>query len=549
MTSAAPSPETRAAAPAPRRTRRFGLNPTTAQRLRRFRGLRRGFWSLVLLLILYGLSLFAEFLANDKPLFLRFRGRSFWPVLRSYNEDEVAGTGRFTRPDYKAIADSDAFRGDPSARILWPPLPYGPLESVPPEETQRDARTTVHVVPDQPVAAVYVDRAGALVRSTGAGPFFGAPDDASLAGRRVWDAWTPDDGVRRALDRRFANEASEDFAGLATNAAGRTVRIEFPPFAPRTGPPASVRATFREEAGAAATARTMTLGPAGAFAGGDRRLWEGLSEAERRTLSERAMRPDGGSGPAIPLALDGRAYRASMVRERGFPFRPTPRHPCGLDSSGRDVLARLVYGMRMSVSFGLLLVVTSMFVGTAVGAVQGFFGGRVDLTGQRLIEVWESIPFLYVLILLGSVYGPSFLLLLVVYGLFNWIGISYYMRGEYLRLRPLAFVEAARGLGAGSARIMFRHILPNALVPLITFFPFSLVSAIASLTGLDYLGFGLPPPTPSWGELFAQAQEHRWAWWLVLYPGLALFVVMLLCVFVGEGVREAFDPRRRERWE
>ncbi len=200
-------------------------------------------------------------------------------------------------------------------------------------------------------------------------------------------------------------------------------------------------------------------------------------------------------------------------------------------------------------TFGLLLVGAAMSLGTLIGAVQGYYGGKIDLVGQRLIEIWQSLPFLYVLILLGSVYGRSFLLLIVVYGIFNWIGMSYYMRAEFLRLRNQPFVEAARCLGVPSGRVMFRHILPNALTPLITFFPFSLVGAIGVLAALDYLGFGLPPPTPSWGELLSQAQEYRWAWWLVLYPALALFVVMLLGVFVGEGVRNAFDPRRPSRMQ
>ena len=150
---------------------------------------------------------------------------------------------------------------------------------------------------------------------------------------------------------------------------------------------------------------------------------------------------------------------------------------------------------------------------------------------------------------MGSIYGRSFMLLLLCYAVFNWIGISYYMRAEFLRLRNWPFVEAARSQGLPTRRIMFRHILPNALVPLVTFFPFSLVSAIGTLAALDFLGFGLPPPTPSWGELLAQAQEVNWAWWLTLYPSLALFVVMLLGVFIGEGVRQAFDPKPFSRME
>jgi microcin C transport system permease protein len=153
------------------------------------------------------------------------------------------------------------------------------------------------------------------------------------------------------------------------------------------------------------------------------------------------------------------------------------------------------------------------------------------------------------MILMGSIYGRSFGLLLVCYGIFNWIGISYYIRAEFLRLRKQPFVEAAKCMGISSFKIIFKHILPNGLIPVITFFPFSLVGAIGALAALDYLGFGLPPPTPSWGELLFQAQQYRWAWWLILFPSLILFVVMLLGVFVGEGIRNAYDPKRFTRLE
>ncbi|NLF59703.1 MAG: ABC transporter permease subunit [Lentisphaerae bacterium] len=245
-----------------------------------------------------------------------------------------------------------------------------------------------------------------------------------------------------------------------------------------------------------------------------------------------------------------RTYNLACAREAvRFPFRPAPGHWLGLDDAGRDVLARIVYGLRTSLSFGLILVVCSLTVGTILGSVQGYLGGYVDITGQRLIEIWSALPFLYIIILMGSIYGPGFWLMIFCYALFNWIGISYYMRAEMLRLRRLPFVESARCLGLPGWKIVFRHILPNAVVPLITFFPFSLVGAIGSLAALDYLGFGLPPPTPSLGQLLQQAQSQRWAWWLILYPSATLFLVMLLGVFVGEGVREAFDPRQHTRLE
>jgi microcin C transport system permease protein len=250
------------------------------------------------------------------------------------------------------------------------------------------------------------------------------------------------------------------------------------------------------------------------------------------------------------MSIRGKRFRISAEKKDvRFPFLPVSGHFMGIDGAGRDVLARILYGLRTSMTFGFLLVVCSMALGIIAGALQGYFGGLVDISGQRLIEIWSALPFLYIMILMGSIYGRSFSLLLFCYGLFNWIGISYYIRAEFLRLRKLPFVETAVCMGISPLAIIFRHILPNALVPVITFFPFSLVGAIGALAALDYLGFGLPPPTPSWGELLFQAQQYRWAWWLILYPSLALFAVMLLGVFVGEGIRNAYDPKQFSRLE
>lgn len=226
-----------------------------------------------------------------------------------------------------------------------------------------------------------------------------------------------------------------------------------------------------------------------------------------------------------------------------FPFPPSSEHLFGLDQSGRDVFARIVYATRIAMSFGLLLAFAATLIGMLIGATQGYFGGKVDICMQRFTEIWAALPFLYIMVLVGSIFGQSFWLLLLVYGLFCWLGLSYYMRAEFFRLRDRPFVAAARCQGLSNGRIIFRHILPNALTPIITLFPFLLVGAISALVSLDFLGFGLPPLTPSWGELLNQAQTHREAWWLILFPSLAIFTVMFLTVMVGEGVRNAFDPK------
>ena len=234
---------------------------------------------------------------------------------------------------------------------------------------------------------------------------------------------------------------------------------------------------------------------------------------------------------------------ATPLEPAVFPFRPVPGHPFGFDAAGRDVFARVLYGTRTAISFGLLLSLSSLAIGIVFGAVQGFFVRWIDMAGQRLTEIWSAIPFLYVMIFLGNAFGRSFGLLLAVYAAFNWITVAAYVRAEFLRLRTRPFVDAGRVQGLSSARLMFRHVLPNATTPLVTIFPFLLVGAIGSLAALDYLGFGLPDGAPSWGELLQQAQSFRHAWWLVLWPSLALFATMLLGVFVGEALRDAFDPK------
>lgn len=301
--------------------------------------------------------------------------------------------------------------------------------------------------------------------------------------------------------------------------------------------------------------------------------FEGPEELAAALAAETA-KPD---APAIDDALLGRLFPAHTARvtqrdgyrrvylepneppavtetetpppEVSFPFAPCWEHPFGLDTGGRDVYALVVHGMRIGLNFGILLALSGMFVGLVAGAVEGYFGGKTDILCQRFTEIWSAVPFLYVMIFIGSTVGRSFTVLLVCYAVFNWISVSYYMRAEFLRLRSRTFVEAAKCQGFSARRIIFGHILPNALTPLITLFPFLLMGAIGSLAALDFLGFGLPAMTPSCGELLHQAQANPSSWWLILFPSLALFTVMLLTVLVGEGLRDAFDPRQKSKLE
>jgi microcin C transport system permease protein len=339
------------------------LSPVTRRRLRNFRANRRGFWSLWIFLALFGVSLFAELIANDRPLLVRYDGRFYVPVLVEYPETTFGGTF-LTEAVYRDPVVQEAIRA--KGWMLWPPIPF-----------------------------------------------------------------------------RYD-----------------TINYDLP--VPAPAPPSRVN-------------------------------W------------------------------------------------------LGTDDQGRDVLARLIYGFRVSVLFGLALTALSSVVGVAAGAVQGYFGGAVDLLFQRFIEVWSGLPVLYLLIILASVVEPNFWWLLGLMLLFSWMSLVGVVRAEFLRARNFDYVRAARALGVRDTVIMARHVLPNAMVATLTFLPFVLNGSITTLTSLDFLGFGLPPGSPSLGELLAQGKANLQAPWLGITAFVVLALMLSLLIFVGEAVRDAFDPRKAAR--
>lgn len=244
--------------------------------------------------------------------------------------------------------------------------------------------------------------------------------------------------------------------------------------------------------------------------------------------------------PMVPFSYD------TIDRELGktAPSAPDARHWLGTDDQARDVFARLLYGFRLSVLFGLILTILSSIVGIAAGAVQGFYGGWLDLLFQRFIEIWGSMPQLYILIIISSILVPGFWVLLCILLLFSWLALVGVVRAEFLRARNLDFVRAARALGVNDATIMFRHVLPNAMVATITMLPFILTGGVTALTSLDFLGLGLPPGSPSLGEMLNQGKNNLQAPWLGLTGFFSLAVMLSLLVFIGEAVRDAFDPRK-----
>lgn len=467
------------------------VSPLTRKRLLQFRRNRRAWWSLLLLATLYALSLAA-------PLICR----------------------------------------------------YKPGEVMSPASFEVYSRTVLTLLPEVSSGRLNLTMEGRISRPEGCEPFF--PGVSALAGEALSNHWAITPELQAAIHRRFANEASPAFSAVLTHRArpASTATFSLTAYEPRETPPASIRLALRS-AGAAAGGWTFTAARRKhRLAVTPLQAWNELPPETRAILQTALTAPAGQVGWETNLVVRGAAMHArASPGDVTWPFRPVPGHWMGIDGSGRDVFSRVAYGLRTALTFGLLLVGWAMLLGFVIGSAQGYFGGWLDIVAQRLVEIWSALPFLYVMILVGSVLGRSFLLLLVCYGLFNWIGLSYYMRAEFLRLRHRPFVEAARCQGLGHLRIIFRHLLPNALTPIITLFPFELVGAVAALTALDFLGFGLPPLTPSLGELLQQAEQYRWAWWLVAFPTGTLFVVMFLAVMVGEGLRDAFDPKPSVRLE
>ena len=532
-------------------------NPITRKRFMRFKEMKRAYFSLWIITILYLVSFCSELICNSVPLYVRFQKKSYFPVLKFYPENEFTGSGKQTRPDYHKINNNPAFRNNRDNYMIFTPIPFGPYESIDPKSIAVSDLITLKITPMPMIGTVNIRKDYSIVRSARFGSFIGKKE-REVKGLDLTEYFSIPQVFRQAVEIRFANQKALSFSYKTKRYDGKETIIILSTFSPRKRPPKTVRITLSEvepeDKAASQQAQEFVFNRQLEIIkeniGHNSNLWNDISDHDRKELLDLVQSRFFGPIDTLRLTIDGRNYTVAFIREDvRFPFAPVKGHLMGIDSAGRDVLARVLYGLRTSMTFGLMLVAGSMILGIITGSLQGYFGGILDITAQRLIEIWSALPFLYIMILMGSTYGRSFSLLLFCYGLFNWIGISYYVRAEFLRLRKQPFVDAAKCMGISSYKIIFKHILPNGMVPVITFFPFSLVGAIGALAALDYLGFGLPPPTPSWGELLFQAQQYRWAWWLILYPSLVLFIVMLLGVFVGEGIRNAYDPKRYTRLE
>lgn len=523
---------------------RCTITPITRRRFRQFRRNQRAWTALWLLAILGVVALIPELLCNSRPLVLRFEGRTYFPFLRYHTQDTFLHNGLFTPMDYRAFAHSRVFTQNSSNLALFAPIPYGPNEVLTTTTFEPYRQIKLSVVPIMETGRLSLSSAGRVTRTEGCESFF---PDGLKSDLNFTNHWLITETLQKALSTRFANLAApalETTLAHRTNTTWRLV-VSLTAYEPRAIPPGTVRLTLKPT-------QNDAVRPL---------IWH---FKQNRTTAPLSI-PSEWQSVAAALIAENRATGATVTTNHPWaggqaqvtltrtdvtwPHRPVPGHWMGIDAAGRDVLARVLYGLRTSLLFGLVLTIWAMLLGLLAGAIQGYFGGWTDIIMQRIIEIWSALPFLYIMILVGSVMGRSFLLLLICYGLFNWIGISYYLRAEFLRLRSLPFVEAARCQGLSHTRIIFRHILPNALTPMVTLLPFSLVGAIAALSALDFLGFGLPPLAPGWGELLQQAQYNRSAWWLVVFPSSALFLVMFLAILIGEGLRDAFDPKPKTRLE
>ncbi len=273
-------------------------------------------------------------------------------------------------------------------------------------------------------------------------------------------------------------------------------------------------------------------------------------ETDYRQLKRLFKEQDQGDWVLLPpVPYD--PYENDLREDAYPPFPPSlqARHFLGTDTSGRDVVARLVYGFRIAIFFSLLLLVANYSIGVSLGCAMGYWGGRFDLFFQRIIEIWSNVPFLYVIIIISSIVVPNFWLLILITAAFGWMGMTWTMRTITYKEKAREYVLAARALGAGNLRIIFKHIIPNTISIIVTFAPFAISGGIVALTSLDYLGFGLPPPTPSWGELLQQGWSNLDAWWIAGSVVAAMTVTLMTVTFVGEAVREAFDPKQHTVYE
>ncbi len=529
------------------------LNPVTQKRLKRFKEIKRAYWSFWILLVTFVLSLGAEFYCNNVPIYVQFEGKHYFPVfknyipyLRDYRKVDFYPNGDTTVVNYKDLLEEEFFKKNPSNKMVFPLVPYGATENMPLSKVKTPKDITLEIEKEPEVGSIDITPEFEIIDFVSSEFFLNEGQEYKK--QSLESFFQVSANFKNAVNSRFANQESPQYTE-ESQVNDKKIKITLTAFKTRGSNPRRVRMGVELLRDPKAPSKgfeekvvfTEELNPIKGLP----KVWSALNEEQRNLVMDKLKQSlNGFVDPlSMPVGKDNLVFKFQRALPN-FPLKPSAENYFGFTYNGRDVFVQIIYGFRIALSFALILVVFTIAIGVIVGAIQGFFGGLVDLLGQRAIEIWAALPFLYVMILLGSIHGQSFQLLLFVYGVFNWIGISYYMRAEFLKLRKSSYVEAAKCLGLSDAKIMWKHILPNAMVPIITFFPFMLVGAIGSLTALDFLGFGLPPETPSWGNMISQGVTHKGAWWLIFFPSLFLFLVIFLAILIGDGLRAAFDPRK-----
>lgn len=544
------------------------------KRLRKFRSLKRGYTSFLIIITLYIVSFFCPLLMNYKALVVKYNGNYYFPIVKyrlaTFFHQDIQGSTLFKSESLKQpgiflakLRDSS----DPVSRYISNKLSSETLDLIYQhftsfKEPDELLKTVKNVLTD--LSSLEIDFAeqrftedefnsefGRLTQV-----FAGSPGKDELISFSV-KLLEKTDPIYKFISKQFnygalnrfkeycnSQPISDDLQALldedirkilkndALYSEERFAEVKLSPetiILVKENPDGKERIRLNRMLFGEAYANEIT-----------REKIHG--EANYRRLKQQFKEVDEGNWVLMPAYPFG-PYETLLDKTGEPPNRPSAMHWFGTDDRGRDVFVRLAYGFNTSLSFAVCVLLFTYIIGVSVGAFLGYFGGKFDIIAQRFIEIWSSLPFLYTVIIVSSLVQPNFALLVFVLMIFRWTGMTYFIRGEFYREKAKDYVHAAIAMGASNQKIIFKHILPNALTPVITFAPFGIVSLIGALVGLDYLGFGLPPPTASWGEMIRQGMSNIFSWWLVLFPFSMLFFTLLLVVFVGEAVREAFDPR------
>jgi len=404
------------------------ISPITKKRINKFKKKKRAITSLYILISLFILSLFSNIIANDKPLLVKYKGKIYFPVFKYYPESTFADTENKTRPDYKAINQLSTFTDNKSNYMIFPPVPFSPYETLSPSDLDIPKQVEVKVGKILNIASININQDGAITRSRNSDFFFGV-DDKNLKDKNLKDFWNFDSEFWIGVSNRFKNLDSPMIKTIARNKDNENAEFTLSTFAKRSNPIKYSKITIREK-DEDSNNFTMLFNTNGVCIGN----WNNIPKDEQAAISSRVKKLQGDIPEKHSFNMKQDRYNVILQSKSvNWPYAPCKGHIMGIDAAGRDVFARILYALRTSLMFGLTLVSISMILGILAGSIQGYYGGVVDISFQRFTEVWSALPFLYIMILLGSVLGRGFGLFLLCYGLFNWIGISYYMRAEYLR--------------------------------------------------------------------------------------------------------------------